>query len=147
MSRYLVIAALVIAGEMVFGLPFHTARFFRPTLLEVFDLTNTQLGDLFAVYGIAAMASYFPGGALADRFSARTLLAVSLAATGCGGLYMATIPGALQLALLYGFWGVTSIFLFWGALIRATREWGGEASQGAAFGILEGVYTFVRLLE
>lgn len=122
---------------MVFGLPFHTARFFRPTMLEVFGLTNTQLGDLFAVYGIAAMASYFPGGALADRFSARTLLTASLVATGGGGLYMATIPGAVQLAVLYGFWGVTSIFLFWGALIRATREWGGEASQGAAFGILE----------
>ena len=137
MSRYLCIAALVIAGEMIFGLPFHTARFFRPTLLEVFGLTNTQLGDLFAVYGIAAMASYFPGGALADRFSARALLTASLVATGLGGLYMATIPGAPQLALLYGFWGVTSIFLFWGALIRATREWGGEASQGAAFGILE----------
>jgi predicted MFS family arabinose efflux permease len=136
-SRYLCIAALVIAGEMIFGLPFHTARFFRPTLLEVFGLTNTQLGDLFAVYGIAAMASYFPGGALADRFSARALLTASLVATGCGGLYMATIPGAPQLALLYGFWGVTSIFLFWGALIRATREWGGDASQGAAFGILE----------
>ena len=64
--------ALVVAGEIVFGLPFHTARFFRPTLLEVFGFTNTQLGDLFAVYGITAMISYFPGGALADRFPARS---------------------------------------------------------------------------
>jgi nitrate/nitrite transporter NarK len=50
---------------------------------------------------------------------------------------MATIPGAMQMALLYGFWGVTTIFLFWGALIRATRDWGGQAAQGTAFGILE----------
>jgi sugar phosphate permease len=127
----------VIAGEMVFGLPFHTARFFRPTMLEVFGFTNTQLGDLFAVYGITAMISYFPGGAIADRFSARFLLSASLVATACGGLYMATIPGAFQMGVLYGFWGVTTIFLFWGALIRATREWGGKSSQGAAFGILE----------
>jgi hypothetical protein len=34
---------LIIAGEMIFGLPFHTARFFRPTLLEAFGFTNTQL--------------------------------------------------------------------------------------------------------
>jgi nitrate/nitrite transporter NarK len=33
---------------------------------------------------------------------------------------------------------VTTIFLFWGALIRATREWGGESTQGLAFGVLEG---------
>ena len=93
MSRYLYIAALVIAGEMVFGLPFHTSRFFRPTMLDVFGFSNTQLGDLFAIYGVTAMASYFPGGAIADRFSARFLLTASLVATGCGGLYMATIPG------------------------------------------------------
>jgi sugar phosphate permease len=129
--------ALVIAGEMVFGLPFHVSRFFRPTMLDVFGFTNTQLGDLFAIYGITAMASYFPGGAIADRFSARFLLTASLVATGIGGFYMATIPGAVGMAVLYGFWGITTIFLFWGALIRATREWGGETSQGAAFGILE----------
>lgn len=122
---------------MVFGLPFHTARFFRPTMLEVFGVTNTQLGDMFALYGVTAMLSYFPGGAIADRFSARFLLIASLVATGCGGLYMATIPGAWQMTVLYGFWGITTIFLFWGALIRATREWGGRTSQGAAFGILE----------
>jgi sugar phosphate permease len=138
MSRYLYIATLVIAGEMVFGLPFHTTRFFLPTLLEVFGFTTTQLGDLFAVYGVTAMLSYFPGGAIADRFSARVLLTVSLVGTACGGFYMATFPGPLQMALLYGFWGITSIFLFWGALIRATREWGGTSEQGAAFGILEG---------
>jgi nitrate/nitrite transporter NarK len=28
--------------------------------------------------------------------------------------------------------------LFWGALIRATRDWGGDKTQGVAFGILEG---------
>ena len=122
---------------MVFGLPFHTARYFRPTLLEVFGFTNTQLGDLFALYGIAAMLGYFPGGALADRFPARKLLTASLVTTALGGLYMATIPGPAGMGMLYAFWGITTIFLFWGALIRATREWGGETSQGAAFGTLE----------
>jgi nitrate/nitrite transporter NarK len=137
LRRILIIVALVIAGEMVFGLPFHTGRFFRPTMLEVFGFTNTQLGDLFAVYGVTAMLTYFPGGALADHFSARKLITLSLMATGAGGLYMVTIPGTAETAVLYGFWGVTTIFLFWGALIRSTREWGGESSQGAAFGILE----------
>ena len=130
--------ALIVAGEIVFGLPFSTARYFRPTLLDVFDFTNTQLGDLFAVYGITAMIAYFPGGALADRFSARSLLTASLVATGVGGLYMATIPAALPMALLYGYWGFTTIFLFWGALIKATRDWGGDSKQGEAFGVLEG---------
>jgi sugar phosphate permease len=122
---------------MVFGLPFHTARFFRPTLLEAFGFTNTQLGYALAVYGVTAMLSYFPGGAIADRFSARKLLSASLFATSLGGLYMATLPGIVGFGLVYGFWGFTTIFLFWGALIRATREWGGKTAQGTAFGILE----------
>ena len=122
----------------MFLLPFHTTRFFRPTLLEAFELSNTQLGDFFAVYGIMATISYFPGGALADRFSARGLLTASLISTSAGGLYMATYPGTVGLALLFGFWGVTTILLFWAALVRATREWGGHDEQGMAFGILEG---------
>ena len=138
MRRVLYIATLVIAGEMVFGLPFHIARFFRPTMLDVFGFTNTQLGDIFAIYGITATLSFFPGGALADWFPARKLIALALIATAAGGLYMSTIPGAPQMAVLYGYFGVTTIFLLWGALIRATREWGGERSQGVAFGTFEG---------
>lgn len=137
MTRYLYIIVLVIAGEMVFGLPFHTVRFFRPTILEVFGFTNTQFGYVLGVYGITAMLCYFPGGALADRFPARNLLSLSLIATALGGVYMSTLPGMVAAALVFGFWGVTTIFLFWGALIRATREWGGQSSQGIAFGILE----------
>ena len=137
-ARFTLMLTLVFAGEIIFGLPFHTARFFRPTLLEAFGFSNTQLGDVFAVYGVLAMLAYFPGGALADRFPARSLLTASLLATSAGGFYMATYPGPAGMGLLYGYWGITTILLFWSALIRATREWGGDASQGSAFGVLEG---------
>ena len=100
MARYINIVVLILAGEMVFGLPFNVARFFRPTMLDVFGFTNTQLGDIQAIYGIAATLSYFPGGALADRFSARALLTTSLVVTGLGGLYMATIPGVFGMSVL-----------------------------------------------
>ncbi len=137
MRRWLTLLTLIAAGEMVFALPFQTARFFRPTLLEAFSLTNTQLGDLFAAYGITAMLCYFPGGMLADRFSARGLLTASLAATAVGGLVMMQYPSPEKMALLYAFWGITSILLLWGALIKATRDWGGRHEQGLAFGMLD----------
>ena len=130
--------ALIIAGEMIFALPFHTQRFFRATMLEAFDISNTQLGDMFAAYGVTAMLSYLFGGPFADRYSARSLMIASLVLTAFGGFYMATFPSAWEMSVLYGFWGVTSVFLFWAALIKATRDWGGVASQGIAFGILDG---------
>lgn len=123
---------------MIYGLPFHTQRFFRPTMLEAFDISNTQLGDMFAAYGVTAMVSYFLGGPFADRYSARSLISVSLVLTAAGGLYMATFPGVLAMSALYAYWGVTTSLLFWAALIKATRDWGGSASQGIAFGILDG---------
>jgi nitrate/nitrite transporter NarK len=137
-SRFLIIFALVFAAEANFSLPFHVPRFFRATVLEVFQFTNTQLGDVFAFYGVVAMASYFLGGVIADRYSARTLMSFSLLATAAGGLAMASIPGATGMTLLYGYWGATTILLFWAAMIRATRDLGGERSQGQAFGILDG---------
>lgn len=131
-------ATLIIAGEAVFILPFHVARFFRPTVLQVFELSNTELGAVQAVYGVVAMLAYFPGGPLADRFPARRLLTASLMATSVGGLYLGTLPPLRGLWVLFGFWGLTTILLFWAALIRATREWGGEDKQGRAYGILDG---------
>ena len=69
--------ALVLAGELVFSLPYHITRYYRPTVLAVFGVTNAELGDAFAPYGVLAMLSYFPGGLLADRFSARKLMVCS----------------------------------------------------------------------
>ncbi len=73
--------ALVVAGEAIFGLPFLVARIFRPTLLDVFGITNLQLGTAFSVYGVVAMLLYFPGGTLADRFSARMMMSDALVDT------------------------------------------------------------------
>ena len=101
MRRIVLMLALVVAGEMVFGLAFNVPRFFRPTMLEVFGLSNTELGDIFAVYGVGAMLAYFPGGTLADRFSARSLITASLLLTSLGGVYMATFPG-VELMAIYG---------------------------------------------
>ena len=133
-----IMAALIAAGESVFLLPFVVARIFRPTFLDVFEITNLQLGTAFALYGSVAMAAYFLGGPLADRFSARRLMTAALLATSLGGIFFSTIPSITILTLLYGFWGLTTILMFWAALIRATREWGGVHTQGRAYGFLDG---------
>jgi sugar phosphate permease len=131
-QRFWYMLGLIIAGEAVFLLPYW------PTVLEVLDLSNTELGAAQGVYGILAMAGYFLGGPLADRFPARNLLATSLWATAAGGLYMATFPGYRGALILWGFFGVTTILFFWAALIRATRDWGGHDTQGRAYGLLDG---------
>ena len=58
--------------------------------------------------------------------------------TALGGLVLASYPTYLVLKILYGYWGFTTVLLFWGAMIKATRIWGGAIHQGKAFGFLEG---------
>jgi len=129
---------LVLAGEGVFFLPFVLARIFRPTLLQVFDITNFELGAAFSVYGIVAMLSYFFGGPLADRFQSRNLMSLALVLTAIGGIYMYYLPDYSGLLWLYGFYGFTTIFLFWAAMIKAVRVWAGDDFQGRGFGWLDG---------
>ena len=129
---------MILYGELVFILPYFLSRVFRPTFLEVFDLTNVELGSLFSVYGTVALFSYLFGGALADRFLPGKLIAISLLSTALGGLLLATYHSYLMLQVLYGYWGFTTVFLFWGAMIKGTRIWGGSKNQGQAFGFLDG---------
>ena len=129
---------LILAGETIFILPFVLPRVFRPTVLDVFNLDNVQLGICFSVYGIIALLSYLIGGPFADKYAPRKLIAVALWATALGGFVYALFPNYTALKVLYGYWGFTTIFLFWAPMIKAARVWGGSSAQGRAFGFLEG---------
>jgi sugar phosphate permease len=137
-GSFLSITLLILSGELIFLLPYVLARVFRPTFLEVFNLSNLQLGGLFSVYGTVAILSYLYGGVISDKFQPKILIAISLFFTAFGGLVLSTYPSYLILQILWGYWGFTTVFLFWGAMIKATRVWGGSRNQGEAFGLLDG---------
>ncbi len=136
-GSFLSITLLILSGELIFVLPYVLARIFRPTFLEVFNLSNLQLGSLFSVYGTVALLSYVYGGVISDRFQPKNLIASSLFFTALGGLVLAVYPSYFVLQVLYGYWGFTTVFLFWGAMIKAARVWGGAKNQGQAFGFLD----------
>ena len=130
--------SLIIAGEMIFSLPFHIARYFRPSFLSSYALSNTELGDIFFYYGITAFLGYFLGALITDKFQPKTLIIISLVLTGTGGSVLLTDPSVTDLKILYSFWGLSTICLFWSPLIKSTRFIGGNRNQGTAFGFLDG---------
>ena len=130
--------ALIIAGEAIFLLPFILMRVFKPVIREAFLISDAQIGEAQALYGITAVISYFFGGFIADKWEARKLLTISLIFTAIGGFWMTMIPSLFTLKILYAFWGVSTILLFWASLIKATRQWGNEHNQGLSFGLLDG---------
>ena len=137
-QKFLILALLILSGEFIYFLPYVLSRVFRPIFLDVFQLNNFQLGSLFSVYGIVALLSYVYGGVITDKYSPRKLMSSALFLTALGGLVLASYPSYQTLQILYGYWGFTSVFLFWGAMIKATRLWGGNNNQGKAFGFLDG---------
>ncbi len=132
------IISLIIAGEMIFSLPFHIARYFRPSFLSSYGLSNTELGDVFFYYGISAFLGYFLGALITDKFQPKTLIIISLVLTGTGGFVLLIDPSITYLKTLYSFWGLSTICLFWSPLIKSTRFIGGSQNQGTAFGFLDG---------
>jgi len=137
-SSFSTIAILILAGEAIFLLPFVLPRIFRPTFLAVFEINNVEIGQCFSTYGVVALVSYLLGGPIADRFPPRKLMSVALWFTALGGFVASSYPTLGVMRIVYGYWGFTTIFLFWAALLKATRQWGGDSKQGRAFGFLDG---------
>ena len=105
---------------------------------DAFGFSKTQIGALSSTFGVASLIGYFPGGWVADRFSSRKLIFVSLLIMSASGFYFSTLPSFEISLLLYGLWGLATAGIFWSAMIKATRNWGSSVEQGRAFGILEG---------
>jgi nitrate/nitrite transporter NarK len=130
--------ALIIAGEAIFLLPFILMRVFKPVIRDAFLISDAQIGEAQALYGLTAVVSYFFGGFIADKWEPKKLLSLSLLLTAIGGFWMALIPSIFTLKILYAFWGISTILLFWSSLIKATRHWGNKHNQGLSFGLLDG---------
>jgi sugar phosphate permease len=138
-------AALVLASGSIYLLPYMRQSYKLP-MCRALGLSATELGAANSAFGFAAMASYVPGGVLADLVSPRVLLTLSLVVTALAGLFMATLPGYGALVTLHVLMGVSTIMTFWPALIRATRDLAPPEGQGRAFGILEGGRGLVETL-
>lgn len=136
LRHWLIMTCLCFSGGIIYLLPFLREVYYIP-LQKALHLNNTQLGVLMTVFGTMAMVSYFPGGWLADRFSSRKLITVSMVLTGVSGLYFARFPSYPLSIAVHAFWGVTCSLTFWAAMIKATRNWAPAHEQGRAFGILE----------
>ena len=114
-------ASLLIAGNTVIYMMIISGTYYIP-LMDELQINNTQLGMMGVAFGVTAALCYFPGGWLADRVSARKLLAISYILTGLGGFYFASFPSYLMCVLLHAYWGVTTSLIFWAASIKATRQ-------------------------
>lgn len=137
-KKYLIIFIIASGTTVMYSLPYLKSTFYDP-MRAALGLDHQQLGNLISMYGILATILYFPGGFLADKFSAKKLLSFSLVSSGLLGLYFATFPPYSMLLLIFAAWGVTTILTFWAASMKVIRMLGDKSEQGKLFGFNEGL--------
>lgn len=127
----------MLAGEAIYLLPY-IRKTFQTSLEEVFQVSSTELGFLSSMFGILALIFYFPGGWLADRYSARRLLTLSAFRHERWWSIHADYPELQSDAYSSCLLGHHIDPHLLGSLLKATRLWGTTNTQGASFGLLEG---------
>ena len=83
--------------------------------------TNTQLGLLLTVLGIASTVLYLPGGFIADRFSPIKLTIIGLIGAGAIGFFVAMFPSYPVMMLLYVLFAVFAVLIAWNPQMKVLR--------------------------
>ena len=138
---------LAVAGSLIYGLPYFRTYYYD-AYLEAYNLTNTQMGSLGAMFGVFGMISYLFGGVVADFISTKKLLSISLILTGVAGFAHLFATNYSMLLVIYLVWGCTALFAFWPALLKGIRSLASPDEQGKAYGFMEagrGVMNAVHL--
>lgn len=138
---------LAVAGSLIYGLPYFRTYYYD-AYLEAYNLTNTQMGSLGAMFGVFGMISYLFGGVVADFISTKKLLSISLILTGVAGFAHLFATNYSMLLVIYLVWGFTALFAFWPALLKGIRSLASPDEQGKAYGFMEagrGVMNAVHL--
>jgi MFS family permease len=136
-QRYIQLILLVIAAGAIYPI-LYLRQVYQPTMLEVFHITDSQLGYLYSSLGTIFLLSYLPSGWLADRLAPRLLICFSLIATGVLGLWYSTAPSFPMLMMIFGGWGLSTGLTFWAAVIKRVTMIAGTHEQGRFFGLLDG---------
>jgi len=142
-KKYGTLLLLAAGAGIIFQLPYIRETFY-PQIQSAMNLTNTQMGLLSAGYATMATLSYFIGGIVADKFSARKLLTFSFIITGLLGLWFSTFPSYNIARLIFVLMGISTIITYWSACIKATRMLGTSEEQGRLFGLQEGLRGFLN---
>lgn len=142
-KKYGTLLLLAAGAGIIFQLPYIRESFY-PQIQAAMGLSNQQMGLLSSGYAAMATLSYFIGGIIADKFSARKLLTFSFIITGALGFWFSTFPGYNVARMIFVLMGVSTIITYWSACIKATRMLGTAEEQGRLFGWQEGLRGFLN---
>lgn len=110
---------------------------FYDQMMATLQLNNTQMGVLATAVSLTSTICYPIGGYLADKFSIKSLMVITLAAFVGLTVWFAFTTNYIMLLIihiLYGFFGIATL---WSAYLNGIRNLGDKDNQSTIFGSSE----------
>ena len=137
LKRYLQFALIILAAGAIYPVIYLRTNY-QVTMLEVFNLSQTQLNDCYSMLGIAYVIGYIPSGLLSDKVPAKWLIGISLLGVGASGFWFAQMPDAGSVTAIFFLWGIFSVLTFWSSHMKIVKMLAKPKEEGRFFGILDG---------
>ncbi len=144
-KKYLALLSLSLGAGAIYTMPYIKYVYYD-ALIESMAISNKQLGFLLTVYSISCILLYIPGGWVADRFSTRKILSISLFSTGLLSFWFAFSLDYRTSIIIWLLFGFSTGFAYWSASIKAVRLVGDESEQGKMYGLFQGLEGLVLAL-
>ncbi len=135
--NYFTLLIFVLGAAAFYQVPYLRWTFYDG-VMELSGLDNTQFALTMSIYGAAGMIMYFPGGVIADKFSSKKLIPVSLIATGVCGFILMSGPGYGIQLFTYIVLAAAGTLTFWTALNKAAIGLDTSGDGSRMLGLLEG---------
>lgn len=140
------VVAIISSGAYVVYLTYLARYSFYDQVIDGLQLTNTQLGVLYGLYGTTATIAYFPGGVLADKIRVKYLATIGFAMSAVLTFWYSTAPSYGQLKAIFLLFGLCTTLIFWGIRYKAIRLVSTEENYSTTIGISYGVVGIVGLI-
>ncbi|MCG8483328.1 MAG: MFS transporter, partial [Clostridia bacterium] len=132
--KYLSVLALSLSGGSIYLIPYIRYVFYDHQIAAM-GITNQQLGLLTSIYAIGCMLLYIPGGMIADRFSTKKCMIISLLSTSVLTLIYAFSMGYKVALVIWLLFAASTAFVFWTSLFKTIRMISTSEEQGFMFGL------------
>lgn len=127
------IAVLAAVNISVYSMIYMKGSFYG-IMQEALGLSHEELGTMWSIYGLVAFFSYPIGGWIADSFSSRKMVILSLGGIIVLGFILATLPAYSWLLLIFALFGVFSILTYYPVSTRLVKSLAVPLGEGKVFG-------------
>ncbi|MDY2624969.1 MAG: MFS transporter [Coriobacteriales bacterium] len=141
----MVFIVLSAAVAIAYQVPYIRYTFYDQMTVAL-GLSNTQLGIIATVVSLVSTICYPIGGVLADKFSMRTLVNISVGAFVLLDVWYAFTTNYVMLIIihvLYGFFGIATL---WSAYLVGIRNLGDAGNQSTLFGSSEATRGIIQTI-